>query len=86
MPISIKDKTTDKRPDESQLFKIIQLDNENDIMTPVPQEKSFLRNLSIILEARESVISLKNEESALRKEAKLELTGATLEQVHKDSA
>lgn len=86
LPSNKKDETNDKKLDELSLFKSIQFDHENEIMTPAPYEKSFLRNLSIILEARESVISLKNEESALRKEAKLELTDATLDQVHKDSA
>ena len=76
----MKEKTADKKPEDSSLFKVIQSDNEYDIMTPTPYEKSFLRNLSIILEARESVISLKNEESALRKESKLELAGAQLDQ------
>ena len=54
-------------------------------MMPMLKEKSFLRNLSIILEARESVISIKNEDSALRKESKLELTGANYDDVHKES-
>jgi hypothetical protein len=67
------DDMTESKLEELMMLKSLEMELEDDMKVPsLCYEKSFLRKIpSIIMEAHESIVSLKNEESSMKPDTNL---------------